>query len=471
MLLFQIFIVIIQFFTYFLTAPRSEISLSLVASSILLSLTNIVISFAIRKKAGLGKKNFSIVLFFYIMSFIICFQIPLEISLGNYNLLSYNFIYNTEILNKMIAYSALILSVFSVGCSISYQRACQRKLIPNDLLANSSKIKTTPLFILLLGSFLMFILNVDSSYIDGGHGTVKFEGIGFSFLGIFIRLSIVYLSIILYNNRKMQVSSRAHFKSFLGIFNKGYLLFIIITVAIFFLAHNRVFVVFTFVPLVFGYFVFTKKNVGISMVLLIYFGLSVFGTLFKLYGIDNLFDSGLAIQGNIVISKSYFPFTAELASSIYSQSILFYNWLENDLFLFGYSYLVGLLRVFPGLMGLLSIPPIEYDTAVIATTYSGANYGLGTTSIVDVLINFGFLGSCVLFLYLGYFFSRTEVRVYTEQASVRLYIIYFSITSLILFIPRASINDLLATIIFNLMFFRLYSTIYPDTEKKHTERT
>src|SRR5690606_12246352 len=99
-----------------------------------------------------------------------------------------------------------------------------------------------------------------------------------------------------------------------------------------------------------------------------------------------------------VFSKFLFPFTAELATSFYSGNILFSMW-ENGLSLYGISFLVGFLRVMPGLMGFLNLDPSAYDSAVIATLYSGANYGVGTTAIIDLLVNFGVALSLMIFLY------------------------------------------------------------------------
>ncbi|REC49608.1 hypothetical protein DRF67_03840 [Chryseobacterium pennipullorum] len=398
------------------------------------------------------------------MSWIISFQIPLEVSLGNLELLNFRFFYNSEVINEMVAFSALVLDVFLLGVTVNYSRLKKNAALPlisqDSVSSVTTKYSPKPLFILMAVCFLVFLLNINKGYIDSGHGTVKFEGIGFSFLGVFLRLSIIYLSIIIYNNQEKILTRKNSIKSFLKLFDKPYLVFLVIIMVIFFLAHNRVFVILTITPFVFAFFLFVRKKISSITVILIFLGVSVFGTLFKLYGIENILSSSLKINDNYVISKSYFPFTAELGGSVYAQSILYYKWYTTDFSLYGASYLVGVIRTFPGLMNVFSLKPISYDTAVIGTLESGVTYGVGTTSIMDILINFGFILSLFIFFGIGYFFSKMESKVYKNQVNIYTLVIYFSITSFIMFIPRASMNDVLGAVLFNIFFVKIYSLLY-----------
>jgi len=138
---------------------------------------------------------------------------------------------------------------------------------------------------------------------------------------------------------------------------------------------------------------------------------------------------------------------------------------ENGLSLYGISFLVGFLRVMPGLMGFLNLDPSAYDSAVIATLYSGANYGVGTTAIIDLLVNFGVVLSLMIFLYVGYFFGRSELKVFSGNKSIYSYVIFLTITILILFYPRASINDLISMVLFNLIFCKIYFSVFGTKSK------
>jgi len=423
-----------------------------------MTLVCFILSIFQRNKTEIKNNNFSVILFFFVMSYIISFQIPLEIAFGNTALLQYRFIFDVTIVNKMVCFSGLILDVFIIGVTFGYlKRSNSTQIRPDNKIIKKFNIK--PLFYIIVLCFLIFALNLDSSYVSGGHGSVKFEGIGFSFYTIFSRLSIIYIAMVLFNNQINNSNGRG-IKDFFKLFNKSYLAFLAVTVVIFFLAHNRVFVILTLTPFLFAFFVFTRKKVRSLLVIAIFLSLSIFATLFKLYGIDNILDNDLSIGSNYAIAKSYFPFTAELANSIYSQTILFSKWYHEDFLIYGYSFFIGILRIFPGLAGYLAVDPMQYDTAVIATRLSSTTYGVGTTTIADVLVNFDFLGSILVIFYLGYIFSKKEMQVYASHTKITSYIIYFSITSFVLFIPRASLNDLFATIFFNLLFVSIYPYLF-----------
>lgn len=452
MIIIQFIILLIHLFL-FLDSDIEVVNFNSIILSSILTLFSFLISLKIRKRSNLANFNFSIVFFFFIMSWIIYFQAPLEIALGNNSLSDHNahLIYDIKYINEMVSYSALVLDVFLLGVSLSYLRKNNNNKI---LLYKETKLyRTTPLLILTLFFFFMFISTVDKNYIDGGHGIYKFEGISFSFFGIFTRLSILYISLTIYNIKE-KPGCKNNIVKFISSFNKLYLITLLLVILIFFRAHNRVFVIMTITPLLFAFFIHTKWRIKNITVFGLFIGLSVFGTLFKIYGIDNILDQGLTISDGYVIGRSYFPFTAELAASIYSHNIL-YTLYKNDITIYGLSFLVGFLRAFPGVMGILGWEPIIYDTATLASSVSNVRYGVGTTAVADLLINFGSLLTTVIMFLLGYLFARVESKVYHEN-NVFSYIIYFSISSMILFAPRASFNDIFGITLFNLIFIHIY---------------
>ncbi|QMV69778.1 oligosaccharide repeat unit polymerase [Sphingobacterium paramultivorum] len=452
MIIIQLLIFLVQFFLFTLNPINNFDRFTILASS-LLTLASFIISILVRNKTGIKNNNFSIILFFFAMSFIISFQIPLEIAFDNTILLQYRSIYDIFVVNKMVCFSALALDLFIIGVTIGYIKNRDKAVKTQVLITRKFNVK--PLYVVIVSCFVMFVFNINSSYIDGGHGTVRFEGIGFSFYALFSRLSIVYISMVIYNNQDSLKKTRT-LKDFIGVFSKSFLAFLLITVIIFFLAHNRVFVILTLTPFLFAFFVFSKKRIKTIVVVGIFVFLTVFATLFKLYGINNILDSGLTIDNNYVISKSYFPFTAELANSVYAQSILFSQWYQHDFLMYGYSFFIGILRIVPGLAGFISLDPAVYDSAVIATRISSASYGVGTTALGDTLVNLGFLGSLFALGFLGFLFAKSEINIYKNYVKINTYIIYFSITSFVLFIPRASLNDLIASIFFNLIVVQIY---------------
>lgn len=447
----QIILLLIQLTTYLFSSigPVSFFVVNLSAITVVISF---FLSWNFRKKTKVKNHSFSVILFFTLMSWIISFQVPLEIVYGNNKLLdsSLALVYDMEVLNNMVSFSSLMLNFFLLGVTYSYNKV---GLVKNVMKSKDLNIATYPLVFLIIISLAIFLFTVDSNYIDGGHGGgTALDSISASTAGIAIKLSVIYLSIKIYLNS----NKRLNLVKFIFSLNVYYVALLVTTIFIFLLAHNRLFPIMLATPLLFSYFLATKKKIGLMKVVSIFLSLSIFATLFKIYDINNFYKAGLYIDSNYTISNSFFPFTAELAGSFYSSNILYSMWYKSDFTLNGISYIVGLLRTVPGLAGLINLNPLIYDSAVIATVYSNTSYGVGSTSIFDLLVNFGVPLSLILFSILGYFFGRSEVNAYTKEASINSYIIYLSITILILFYPRASLNDLFPMVVFNLVFFRFY---------------
>lgn len=454
--LLQLILVIIQIITYIIS-EIGVISFLIVNISAFTVIISFSLSWGLRGNTNLKGKGFSIILFFILMSWIVSFQVPLEIVYGNYELLdpSSRLIYDASIINRLVAFSSLMLNFFLVGVSYSYIKY-------KDILTKSKvsylfyRIPSYPLFILIFICFMLFLLTLNSGYVDNGHGSTELDSTSASAIGLLIRFSVLYLSLKIFKIKEKNLNLIKYMYSI----NIYYISFLIIAVIFFLLAGNRFYPIMVFTPFLFSLFIYYKKNIRLPTVLGFFLLLSVFGTLFKLYGISDIYKSGLKVDDGYIISKFYFIFTAELAGSIYSNTVLYSMWENSNFSLYGMSYLVGILRTVPGVMSFLNISPIFYDTAVIATIYSDTSYGVGTTAIVDMLINFGTAMSLIFFLVLGYFFGRAELKVYDYNVSIYSYIIYLGITVLLLFYPRASLNDLLGILLFSLIFFKLYTIFF-----------
>lgn len=456
-LLMQVMLLLLQGIIYFFS-PIGSISFFVVNFSALSVIISFILSWRFRNSTILKGKGFSIILFFTLMSWIVSFQVPLEIVYGNDELLdtSLRLIYDASIVNKLVAFSSLMLNFFLMGTSYSYLKYNSVLKSSNINGKSNTIIISYPLLVLTVISFIIFFATVNSDYINSGHGVVELNPMSATAIGFLVKFSAVYLSIKLFYLQDKKLNLINYFSHL----NVYYVSFTIIAVLAFFIANNRVYPIMILTPFLFSIFIHYKKKVNTIIMLLIFFALSIFGTLFKVYGFSDVFSSGLYIDEAYIITKFYFPFTAELAGSIYSNTILYSIWENSEFSLYGASFLVGLARTIPGIMGLLNINPIAYDSAIIATLYSNTSYGVGTTSIVDSLINFGVPISLVLFYVLGLFFSRSEMRVYNNNISVKSYIIYLTITILILFYPRASLNDLLGMLLFNIIFFKFYNTFF-----------
>lgn len=452
--LFQILLILMQGIVYFLS-ENGNISFFIVNFSAFSVLLSFFLSWQCRQITPIRGYGFSIVAFFTFMSWIISFQVPLEIVYGNSSLLDprLNLVYDTTVINRMVAFCSLMLNFFLIGVTYSYSNS-KYILDKNE----GKKIESYPLLILMFLCFFIFIVMFNQDY---SHGEVQIDSISATAYGFLVKFSAIYLAIKIFNTKK---NIKLNFYKYISTMNFYYLILVIISCLIFFMASNRIYSIMILSPLIFSYFIYTKKKINIFTLFIFFILLSTLGLLFKIYGFSNFYKQGLYVSEDYMISNFLFPFTAELAASFYSGNILFSMW-ENGFSLYGVSFLIGFLRVIPGLMGFLSLPPSIYDSAVIATLYSGTNYGVGTTAIIDLLVNFGVIFSLIIFLCIGYFFGRSELKVYSGTKSIYAYVVFLTITILILFYPRASLNDLINMILFNLIFCKFYFSIFKSSFK------
>lgn len=447
--LFQIFLVTMQGLIY-LFSEKGDVSFLIVNFSALSVILSFLLSWKCRQSTYMRGFGFSIIVFFVLMSWIISFQIPLEIIYGNRVLLepSLYLVYDFTVINKLVAFSSLMLNFFLLGHTYSYS-----KPIMLDSSDCKIKIKTYPLLILIFISFFVFFLTFNNDY---SHGEVEINSISVASYGFLVKFSAIYLAFKVFNYSR--VSGRNSL-NFLYNLNFYYLILVAISCFVFLNSHNRIYAIMILSPIIFSYFLFYKKKINVVFVILCFLALNIVGLLFKVYGLADIYKQGLYISDGYVFTKFSFPFTAELAGSFYSGNILFSLW-ENGFSLYDTTFLVGLFRALPGLMGFLNLSQSTYDSAVIATLYSGVNYGVGTTAIVDLLVNFGPILSLMIFTYIGYFFGRIEIKAYSNNKSIYSYVVFITITILILFYPRASLNDLVGMVLFNLIFCKLYISFF-----------
>lgn len=447
-------VLISQLLLYFFSIEKGEgVSSFVVNWSVATVFISLYASLRLRRRTCAHGFNFSIILFFVMMSAVIAFQVPLEIVYGNEALLdrSQNLVYDVSVVNGLVAFSSLFLNFFLFGVSFSYTKKCT-SIKPSFEVSVARKLPAKPILLFVWVGIALFFVTVNSEYLNHGHGRVSLNSISQSAITIISRFSPIYLSIIAFNILGDKVS----FFELLRRLRWLYLMAMMLVVFAFFLAHNRMYPIMLATPIVFAFVVILRVRMKVRTVVLCFLALSVFGTLFKIYGIKDFYRHGLFIDEVHTISLYYFPFTAELASSFYSGNVLYSMWYNSGFSLHGASFFVGFLRIIPGVMGLLNVDPSFYSSSVTATLYSGLHYGVGTTAIADLLVNLGVFFSVVVGILLGFLFGRSEVSVYGKNVSVSQLIVYLTITSLILFYPRASFNELIAMVLFNVFFYGFY---------------
>lgn len=435
---------------------------SVILQSIILSAIAFVLYFHSRQKSLLKNHSATTIITFLLLLFFLHYQLPIEILMGNEKLDLNYFLYDTPSSSRMFVFSFAMVNTFLFGLCLGLKAPLKSK--PKS---HKKSIPTRPLYYVLITFFLFFLLTINLDYINNGHGTVAANPIALSFYGLFIKTVIIYISITTYNNIKSFKTERwiKSIIKYIKLFPFTFWIILIIATTIFLLANNRVYVIFLLGVPFFSFFLVSKKQIGLVKFSFTILLLSTFAMLFKILGIANLFSLSTTHKENYTQFLYYFPITAELSGSSYSGSILYYLY-EQELFLYGKSFIVGLIRIVPGFMNLLGEYIVGYDSGIIATKLSGKPYGVGTTAIHDLLINFGAIPSIIIFGIIGYMLSKNEIKSYSANPSVVSITIYCTVASLIIFLPRSSLNDLIGFAGFSVIFLAVYVSIVSKIKQK-----
>ena len=389
------------------------------------------------------------IVIFFLLSFVVTLQFPLDYVLVNTDLDYSFYFYSSKTITKSIYFSFLTLCSFLLGTTywkeISISSNCYSK-----------GIKTKPFLYLSLICWFLFVLTINEDFLDNGHGIVAPNGFSISMYGFYIRFAMIYIGLSVYNAKLKRNSS--FFKSLSPIF----VLSILISAYMFLSAHNRLFMLTVCVPLLFAFIIIKKWTLSLGQLIFMLFVAAVFMTFFKMYDLQTL-GNEISLNVEDVSSlnrlKSYSPFTSELAASIFSHTVLFDMWY-NGTFLYGQTIIMGLLKVFPGVVPMLfAVLNLDYmytQSASFATQQIGAGYGIGSTAQADLLISVGLIMSVIGFGLLGKFCKKCNQIFVLERVSPILYVVSFSLATQIMFLPRAVFSDVISIIVFNYLVTKYY---------------
>lgn len=137
---------------------------------------------------------------------------------------------------------------------------------------------------------------------------------------------------------------------------------------------------------------------------------------------------------------------------------------------YGLTIIKPILGVFPFLLGgLESIFGLTLNTSAAFITESvlgvDASWGLGTNLIVDVYMSFGFFGVVLLFSLFGWVVERSRVIAIVNNTVISS-IIYFSLVSYALYMPRTSLFMPLRFIIWMGIIYLILRLIMRPIKKK-----
>lgn len=235
-------------------------------------------------------------------------------------------------------------------------------------------------------------------------------------------------------------------------------------------------VMYNVLVMLFAFIYVTKKRIKPIM---IFSGGLAFAFLITLFGIVRSQAFNLAFVDKIEMSfsefldskysNSVFPATQELANSIDCTALSIAGIDRKTLQLgYGKYNLYELASSVPGSNTFLDFiiedfNPRKYLTAEIVTeAYAGSYYsfGLGTTAIADVFLDFGLWGFFILFPFFGIIFKQCDFILLTRRGnSVSALIFSLYIASYSIYIPRASFMMIISKGLYAVIIYVILSKI------------
>ena len=133
------------------------------------------------------------------------------------------------------------------------------------------------------------------------------------------------------------------------------------------------------------------------------------------------------------------------------------DYVEDNGLNLGITFLKPLISVFPFIQTLLvSITNVELQTSSEFFTEEvlGTNptWGVGTNLVADVYISFGLVGCVILFYFFGRFIEISRLNMLYKN-TITTNIIYFSMVSLAIYMPRTGLLTPLKFIVWSLVIY------------------
>lgn len=371
----------------------------------------------------------------FLLGFLIVhFQGYLDLFLGIINENFGLFWINKNNIIKNLVYSSLALNAFFVGYMI-YKNNTNFKRTHTLKYIYDIKILSSLNFIF----FIIFLTQIDSSFLSSTeYGGREIKPIlGYS--SLFFETS--FLAIVIHVIRNLiQERKPISFSKYLKSFGFSFYVFIIYIVCIL-LSGDRGPLIYLLLSFLIGYVLTsnfklsTIKFYSICLVGAVF--ISFLGIVRKLsYEKTIVKETLIEDNYNRYYPKSILPFTKELATSIRTVNVAT-NYVPEkvDYFYGGFTF-QNLSLIIPGFNNFINkVLNIKFENMTSAKflTYmdlgKDATWGIGTSAVADVYLDFGSIGIILIFFSFGYISRKIEVAVTVfsvyKASYLILYVTYF----------------------------------------------
>ena len=438
-----------------------------------------LILFSIRKLPPSLKGNYLTSTFLFTLSFLIVhFQFYLDYALGLRQDLNLGMIYlNYDIVPKAISLAALSAIAFFIGSTFALLSPPKSRKFDIDFDVDiGNEIQSLRIIKLIMAFMLaLYFYGTPLYYFQGGYNELMNNG-SLSYIH-YKSAHIFYLSIAAYIicmiNMILKKKMKLNISQYLRIIGPTALTIIAIYLCSCLIAGNRRPLIAILTLLACGYYISQVKKLKLknmaAIIIVAASALQVTSFLRLVDGHQSLSERIELAINNKAESANYtepsiLPFTTELATSLraYHSTVMH---MEENKGVFGLSTVGYLISIIPGL-GLLveSMTSIKLTTSsLLITEWMGADHGMGTTVLADVYIDYGFIGSIIIFLLFGALLSRLDAVTYERYLNNNLLVQILALLyiSNAVFLSRSSIMQVFADIVLIYVIIKISKILSP----------
>src|SRR5690606_33413580 len=316
---------------------------------------------------------------------------------------------------KSLLYCSIALNGFLVGYSFSITK-------PPKIKHKIQKIfSLKPLKLINLILFVLFLTQIDSTFLDSAlYGDRKMSSLlGYAIL--FYETSFIALTVHIIRNTIID-EKRLVLKEYIQHYGYCFYIFLAYLLCTLF-SGDRGPIIYLILMVAFGYVFIANINISTIKFYIVFFGSAIAVSLLGIIrrfslqkgAIDNVLS---ADYYNRYYPNSVMPFTKELAGSIRTVHIGIDAVPEKYDFFYGLFTFQNFSLIIPGFNGFINNNlgiNLEYLTSAKFLTFidlgASATWGIGTSAVADVYLDFGVLGLILIFFFFGYFSRKIEVNV------------------------------------------------------------
>lgn len=364
--------------------------------------------------------------------------------------------FNEKIINKSTILALIGYNFYCFGAFFAIRHRV-------EYFAKELKYKNSINIFILYFLFFLFLYQVGfTNLIFSNYGGTNTWGSGAKYT-FFILLAFLWVTIIIELNNNKKESIWATILSL----NKFLLFFICLYCIFFLIVGNRANVI-SLLIIILGYISLhikpMSKKTMFLIILIGFFSLSILSLLRT--SKDDLNKDFLAGRNNSI--QSVLRFGSDLMISNYTLYLLVDD-ADNNGYTYGHTMAGPIMGTFPFLISsYLSVSNdaeenLTSSLYITKKTLGNSEIGLGTNIVGDLYLSFGLLGVCIGLYLLGWFVNR--MRVSAKSRALLVNIIYLSLLSWSVMLPRAEYFVYLRGLIWAVLLFLIIYNLQKSQRK------